>query len=155
MAGDARVRFVGRSAFLAFKYNPQALQIVEPEGDLRHNGVIFVPQFLKTGESVNTRNRMKEFGYKVDKYYLHALMTCESLIFTSRFGGLFRLNRVVRIRLGVLDILLLLILLLLNSRRLPRWRSGSVNMSILIHALPILMPCVRRVRSKIHSAACR
>jgi hypothetical protein len=37
---------VGRDAFLAFRYKPQALQIVAPAGDLLHNGVLVVPQLL-------------------------------------------------------------------------------------------------------------
>lgn len=41
-----RLRFVGRAAFLAFKYNPHALQIVAPWGDLRQRGVRVVPQLL-------------------------------------------------------------------------------------------------------------
>lgn len=30
--------------FLAFRYNPQALQMVSPLGARRHNGVVVVPQ---------------------------------------------------------------------------------------------------------------
>lgn len=41
-----RFRFVGRAAFLAFKYSPQALQIVAPSGDLRQRGVRLVLQLL-------------------------------------------------------------------------------------------------------------
>ena len=37
---------MGRAAFLAFRYNPQALQMVAPCGDLRHRGVRVVPQLL-------------------------------------------------------------------------------------------------------------
>lgn len=42
-----RFRFVGRAAFLAFRYRPQALQMVAPCGDLRQRGVRLVPQLLK------------------------------------------------------------------------------------------------------------
>jgi hypothetical protein len=42
---------VGREAFLAFKYNPQALQMVSPCGDLRQRGVRVVPQLLPSGQS--------------------------------------------------------------------------------------------------------
>lgn len=41
-----RVRFVGLCAFLALRYRPQALHIIAPVGDLRHNGVLLVPQLL-------------------------------------------------------------------------------------------------------------
>jgi hypothetical protein len=41
-----RLRLVGRDWFLAFWYNPQALQIVSPAGDRRHKGVLVVPQLL-------------------------------------------------------------------------------------------------------------
>ncbi len=41
-----RLRLVGREAFLAFKYSPQALQMVSPCGDLRQSGVRVVPQLL-------------------------------------------------------------------------------------------------------------
>lgn len=37
---------VGRGAFRAFRYSPQALQMVEPVGDRRHSGVWVVPQLL-------------------------------------------------------------------------------------------------------------
>lgn len=42
-----RFRFVGRATFRAFKYRPQALQIIAPVGDRRHSGVLFVPQLLQ------------------------------------------------------------------------------------------------------------
>lgn len=32
--------------FLALRYNPHALQMVDPAGDLRHKGVLEVPQLL-------------------------------------------------------------------------------------------------------------
>ena len=41
-----RLRLMGREAFLALRYNPQALHIVDPVGDLRHKGVLDVPQLL-------------------------------------------------------------------------------------------------------------
>jgi hypothetical protein len=44
--GTERLRFVGRDMLRAFRYRPQALQIVEPVGDRRHNGVRVVPQLL-------------------------------------------------------------------------------------------------------------
>lgn len=43
-----RLKLVGRGAFRVLKYNPQALQIVLPSGDLLHRGVLVVPQLLKT-----------------------------------------------------------------------------------------------------------
>lgn len=43
---SGRFRFVGRDVFRAFRYRPQALQIVEPTGDRRHKGVRVVPQLL-------------------------------------------------------------------------------------------------------------
>ena len=48
----ARLRFIGRAVFLAFKYNPQALHMVEPVGDLRHSGVLEVPQLLNLDVSL-------------------------------------------------------------------------------------------------------
>ena len=39
-------KLIGRAVFLALRYNPQALQIVDPVGDLRHRGVFEVPQLL-------------------------------------------------------------------------------------------------------------
>lgn len=39
-------KLVGRAAFLAFRYRPQALQMVAPCGDLRQRGVRLVPQLL-------------------------------------------------------------------------------------------------------------
>ncbi len=42
-----RFKLVGRAAFLAFWYSPQALQMVSPCGDLRHRGVRVVPQLLR------------------------------------------------------------------------------------------------------------
>ena len=41
-----RLKFVGRDVFLALRYNPQALQIIKPEGDLRQRGVVEVSQLL-------------------------------------------------------------------------------------------------------------
>jgi hypothetical protein len=41
-----RFKLIGRAAFLAFKYSPQALQMVSPWGDLRQSGVWVVPQLL-------------------------------------------------------------------------------------------------------------
>lgn len=41
-----RFRLVGRAAFLAFRYRPQALHMVAPCGDLRQSGVRLVPQLL-------------------------------------------------------------------------------------------------------------
>lgn len=41
-----RLRLVGRDWFLAFWYNPHALQMVSPAGDRRHSGVFVVPQLL-------------------------------------------------------------------------------------------------------------
>lgn len=37
---------MGRAVFLALRYNPHALQMVDPVGDLRHKGVLEVPQLL-------------------------------------------------------------------------------------------------------------
>lgn len=41
-------RFIpdGRDAFRAFKYRPQALQMVFPAGERRQRGVLVVPQLL-------------------------------------------------------------------------------------------------------------
>lgn len=41
-----RFRLIGRSAFLAFRYRPHALQIVAPWGDLLQRGVRVVLQLL-------------------------------------------------------------------------------------------------------------
>lgn len=41
-------RLAGREVFLAFWYRPQALQMVEPCGDLLQRGVCVVPQLLDT-----------------------------------------------------------------------------------------------------------
>ena len=41
-----RLKLDGRGVFLVFRYSPQALQIVVPVGDLRHKGVLVVPQLL-------------------------------------------------------------------------------------------------------------
>lgn len=41
------LEFVGRGVFRAFRYKPQALQIVEPVGERRHSGVWVVPQLLQ------------------------------------------------------------------------------------------------------------
>lgn len=49
-----RFRFVGRATFRAFKYRPQALQIIAPVGDRRHSGVLFVPQLLSVTKEVST-----------------------------------------------------------------------------------------------------
>ena len=46
VAMGARLRFIGRAVFLALKYRPQALHMIEPVGDLRHKGVLEVPQLL-------------------------------------------------------------------------------------------------------------
>lgn len=54
-----RFRFIGRWAFLAFRYSPQALQIVSPCGDLRQRGVRVVPQLLCF---VRKRNNMNGTG---------------------------------------------------------------------------------------------
>jgi hypothetical protein len=54
-----RLRFIGRWAFLAFKYNPQALQIVSPCGDRRQRGVRVVPQLLCF---VRKRTRVARLG---------------------------------------------------------------------------------------------
>jgi hypothetical protein len=43
-----RLRLVGREEFLALKYRPQALQMISPCVDRRHNGVRVVPQLLRT-----------------------------------------------------------------------------------------------------------
>lgn len=40
-------RLVGLAAFRAFKYKPQALQMVAPWGDLLQRGVRVVPQLLR------------------------------------------------------------------------------------------------------------
>lgn len=57
---------VGLEAFLALRYKPQALHIVAPCGDLRHNGVLLVPQLL---QPVSTFSHP---GINVDAY----LHTC-------------------------------------------------------------------------------
>ena len=41
-----RFMFAGREILRAFKYSPQALQMVEPVGERRHKGVCVVPQLL-------------------------------------------------------------------------------------------------------------
>lgn len=48
-----RFKLVGRAAFLAFRYRPQALQMVAPCGDLRQRGVRLVPQLLCDIVNVN------------------------------------------------------------------------------------------------------
>lgn len=54
-----RLRLMGRAVFLALRYNPHALQIVDPVGDLRHRGVLEVPQLLMIKFSfVSTANWM-------------------------------------------------------------------------------------------------
>jgi hypothetical protein len=40
-------KFVGRDVLRAFRYNPQALHIVDPAGDRRQSGVWLVPQLLQ------------------------------------------------------------------------------------------------------------
>lgn len=52
-----RFKLVGRDAFLAFKYKPQALQMVSPCGDLRQRGVRVVPQLLQSGQK-GKRNKV-------------------------------------------------------------------------------------------------
>lgn len=42
-----RFKLVGRAEFLAFRYKPHALQIVDPCGDLLQSGVLVVPQLLQ------------------------------------------------------------------------------------------------------------
>lgn len=44
--GAGLFKLVGRDVLRAFKYNPQALQIVDPMGERRQSGVWFVPQLL-------------------------------------------------------------------------------------------------------------
>ncbi len=39
-------KFVGRDVLRAFRYNPQALHIVDPAGERRQSGVWLVPQLL-------------------------------------------------------------------------------------------------------------
>lgn len=43
-----RFRLVGRAVFLALRYNPQALQMINPWGDLLQRGVLVVLQLLDT-----------------------------------------------------------------------------------------------------------
>ena len=45
-AENGRLRFMGLEVFRALKYRPQALQVVEPVGDLLQRGVLLVPQLL-------------------------------------------------------------------------------------------------------------
>jgi hypothetical protein len=45
---DGLFRLVGREIFRAFRYSPQALQIVDPLGDRRQRGVCVVRQLLDT-----------------------------------------------------------------------------------------------------------
>lgn len=47
MTEGGRFKLVGLEAFRAFKYRPQALQIVAPCGDRLHKGVLLVPQLLR------------------------------------------------------------------------------------------------------------
>ena len=44
--GAGLFKLVGRDVLRAFRYNPQALQIVDPMGERRQSGVWFVPQLL-------------------------------------------------------------------------------------------------------------
>lgn len=53
-----RFKFVGRDWFLAFQYNPHALQIVSPAGERRHNGVRVVPQLLQFVNEPGTTRRV-------------------------------------------------------------------------------------------------
>ena len=46
-----RLALVGRAVFRAFRYRPQALQIVDPVGERRHSGVCVVPQLLGSNVS--------------------------------------------------------------------------------------------------------
>ena len=66
-----RLRLVGREVFRAFKYNPQALQIVEPTGDRRHRGVRVVPQLLYLCVSV-----LHGFWVLCNSGYDAAFLTC-------------------------------------------------------------------------------
>ena len=43
---DGLFNLVGRDVLRAFRYNPQALQIVDPRGERRQSGVWLVPQLL-------------------------------------------------------------------------------------------------------------
>lgn len=43
-----RFKWTGRDMFLALRYNPHALQMMEPSGARLHNGVWVVPQFEQT-----------------------------------------------------------------------------------------------------------
>jgi len=53
-----RFRFVGLDWFLAFQYNPQALQMVSPAGERRQSGVRVVPQLLVFVSKSRTRGRL-------------------------------------------------------------------------------------------------
>lgn len=50
-SGAGRLALVGRGVFRAFRYNPQALQMVDPVGERRHSGVCVVPQLLEAAVS--------------------------------------------------------------------------------------------------------
>lgn len=64
---------VGRDVFRAFKYKPQALQIVDPFGDRRQRGVCVVPQLLYTKGQCSVRTR----GFAASADGNHAnLQTC-------------------------------------------------------------------------------
>jgi hypothetical protein len=74
---DTLFSVVGRAVFLAFKYSPQALQMMDPVGLLLHKGVLDVPQLLYCFKSVSILSKEQKRCNLTRRAYLPANLTAD------------------------------------------------------------------------------